>query len=406
MATYQYAARTTDGKTVTGTVEAPSERDAVSKVRMQNLTIVNMREQRVRAAKGGTRRTKYVRVKMMEMVIFTRQMSTMISAGIPLLECLEIMEEQTENSGFRSSLEDIVSSVRAGSDFSAALAQHPRVFSPLYVNMVKAGEASGQLDVIMTRLAEYMESSAQLRREIRSAMTYPIVALSLVLTITFFLLTYVVPKFKDIFDTMDITLPWLTRMVLHVGITLRDSLHWVALILTVVVVLLVLYARKTRMGRWQMDWLKLHIWIFGPLFHKVALSRFAKTFSTLIKSGVPILASLDIVAGTTGNVLVTKGIEDARENVRQGETLAEPLAASGVFPPMVTRMISVGERTGALESLLEKIGEFYDQQVTAAVESLTALIEPLLIAIMGIIVGTIVLSIFLPIIKLQEVLTR
>ena len=406
MARYQYAARTPDGKTVTGTVDATTERDAVSKVRMQNLTIVNMHEHRARTAKTTARRSRYVRVKMMEMVIFTRQMSTMISAGIPLLECLEIMEEHTANAGFRSALGEIVSSARAGSDFSAALAQQPRIFSSLYVNMVRAGEASGQLDIIMTRLAEYMESSAQLRREIRSAMTYPIVALALVLTITFFLLTYIVPRFKEIFDSMDIKLPWLTDMVLLVGITLRDSLLWVVLIAAVVVFLLILYTHKTKMGRWQLDWLKLHIWVFGPLFHKVALSRFAKTFSTLIKSGVPILASLDIVAGTTGNVLVTKGIVDARENVRQGETLAEPLAASGVFPPMVTRMISVGERTGALESLLEKIGEFYDQQVTAAVEGLTALIEPLLIAVMGIIVGTIVLSIFLPIIKLQEVLTR
>ncbi|MFH0963369.1 MAG: type II secretion system F family protein [Planctomycetota bacterium] len=403
MPQFKYAARTADGKRVTGDVEALTERDAVAKLRTQNLTIMSLSGE-AKAAAAPTRRPLWGRVKMMEMVIFTRQMSTMVAAGIPLLECLEIMEEQTDNVTFKMTLGEVVASVRSGSDLSAALAQHPRIFPPLYVNMVRAGEASGQLDIILTRLAEYLESTAQLRREIRAAMTYPVVALSLVLSITFFLLTYIVPKFQEIFTQMEVALPLPTRIVLLIGITLRDSLLWVVISLAAIVVVLGLYTHRTKMGRWQLDWFKLHVWVFGPLFHKVALSRFAKTFSTLIKSGVPILASLDIVGGTTGNVLVTKAIENARENVRQGETLAEPLASSGLFPPMVTRMISVGERSGALENLLEKISEFYDQQVTAAVESLTSLIEPILIAIMGVIVGTIVLSIFLPIIKLQEVL--
>jgi len=407
MSKFRYAARSTDGKGVTGTLEAPSERDALGQLRSQGMTVLNLRED-VRARLFSGKRpvsARRARVKIMEMVIFTRQVSTMIAAGIPLLECLEIMEEQTDNPGFEAVLGKVVQSVRGGSDLSAALTQHPKVFPEIYINMVSAGEASGQLDVIMTRLAEYMESSAQLRREIRSAMTYPVVALALVLSITFFLLTYIVPKFEEIFISLEIPLPGITRLVLAVGLTLRDQMWMVLLIAAVIIFLLWLYITKTQIGRWQKDWLSIHVWVFGPLFHKVAISRFARTFSTLIKSGVPILAALDIVAGTTGNVVITKAIEAARENVRQGETLAEPLALSGVFPPMVTRMISVGERSGALESLLEKISEFYDQQVQAAVEGLTSLIEPLLIAFMGLLVGGIVLAIFLPIIKIQQLLS-
>lgn len=407
MSKFRYAARSIDGKGITGTLDAASERDALGQLRSQGMTVLNVRED-VRAMPFSGKKpvsARRARVKIMEMVIFTRQMSTMIAAGIPLLECLEIMQEQTDNAGFEAVLGKVVQGVRGGSDLSSALAEHPRVFPEIYINMISAGEASGQLDVIMTRLAEYMEASAQLRREIRSAMTYPVVALVLVFSITFFLLTYIVPKFEEIFISLEVPLPTITRIVLAVGLTLRDQLWVVLLSGAVMIFLLWLYVTKTQIGRWQKDWLSIHVWVFGPLFHKVALSRFARTFSTLIKSGVPILAALDIVAGTTGNVVVTKAIEAARENVRQGETLAEPLALSGVFPPMVTRMISVGERSGALESLLEKISEFYDQQVQAAVEGLTSLIEPLLIAFMGLLVGGIVLAIFLPIIKIQQLLS-
>lgn len=404
MPKFRYAARSTDGKGVTGTLEAPSEGDALGQLRSRGVTVLNIREDvrsRLFSRKGPVSAGR-ARVRIMEMVIFTRQMSTMIAAGIPLLECLEIMQEQTDNPGFAAVLGKVVQGVRGGSDLSAALTEHPRAFPEIYVNMISAGEASGQLDVIMTRLAEYMEATAQLRREIRSAMTYPVVALVLVFSITFFLLTYIVPKFEEIFISLEIPLPWITRFVLKLGIALSD--HTLAVLLggAMSIFLLWLYVTKTQIGRWHKDWLSIHVWVFGPLFHKVALSRFARTFSTLIKSGVPILAALDIVAGTTGNVVITKAIEAARENVRQGETLAEPLALSGVFPPMVTRMISVGERSGALESLLEKISEFYDQQVQAAVDGLTSLIEPLLIAFMGVVVGGIVLAIFLPIIKIQE----
>jgi type IV pilus assembly protein PilC len=339
------------------------------------------------------------------MVLFSRQMSTMITAGIPLLEALEIMVEQTDNKGFAAVLNQVVEDVRTGSDLSSALARYPRIFPPLYTNMIKAGEASGQLDVIMQRLAGYQESMAQLRRRIKSAMTYPVVSLTLVLGITTFLMVVIVPKFKDIFDTLRIDLPGITRFILNLSTALRR--HFVKLLIGIVAFVIgaVIYA-KTEFGGRQMDWLKLNLPIVGDLFRKVAISRFTKTLSTLLRSGVPILGALEIVAGTSGNRVIAEAVSNSRDNVRQGETLAEPLAASGVFPPMVTRMIAIGEKSGALEELLEKVSVFYEQQVEAAVDGLTSMIEPLLIVAMGVMVGGVVLSIFLPILKIQEVLQK
>jgi type IV pilus assembly protein PilC len=293
--------------------------------------------------------------------------------------------------------------VRGGGDFSESLAQYPRVFARIYVNMVRAGEAAGELDTILTRLADYQEAASALRREIRSAMTYPTVSLVMVLGITVFLLTVIVPRFVPMFTGLGVPLPLPTRILMEISLFMQANFLYFGAGLGAVVAGLVLY-RKTPMGAWQFDWLKMHIPVFGSLFHKVAISRFSRTFATLIQSGVPILNALEIVASTSGNRLIEDAVLAAAVNVKQGETLAEPLARSKMFPPMVTRMISVGEKAGALEQLLEKISEFYDQQVRTTVESLTSLIEPLMIGFMGLMVGSIVLSIFLPIFKIQQVL--
>jgi type IV pilus assembly protein PilC len=336
-----------------------------------------------------------------EVVVFTRQLATMVGAGIPILEAIEIQREQAESPGFRMVLEGVVESVRGGTDFSAALEKFPKVFPELYVNMVRAGEASGQLDLILIRLAEYQEATAQLKREIKSAMTYPVISLVLVFGIASFLMIGIVPQFKPVFDSLDIQLPGLTLMVMDVAFFCRD--FWYLIFGSIGAAIFgVLAFKKTPKGHYMFDAFLLRMPIFGSLFRKVALSRFARTFSTLVKSGVPILAAMDIVASTSGNKVIAKAVLRARENVRQGETLSAPLAESAVFPPMVTKMISIGERTGALDTLLEKIAHFYDQQVEAAVKGLTSLIEPLLIGIMGFIVGGIVLAVFLPIFKLQE----
>lgn len=346
------------------------------------------------------------KVKLAEKVIFTRQLSTMISAGIPLLECLEILAEQLENPGFKAVLEEIVMDVRGGTDLSTAMARHPRVFEDIYVNMVRAGEVSGQIDEILVRLAEYQEATAKLRGQIVSAMTYPVISLGLIGCIVLFLMLVIIPKFQEIFDSMGVELPLITQILLDTSNWMQNNM--VLWVLGIVAAIFALQAYiKTSVGKRQYHWLLLSMPVFGPLFKKVAVSRFARTFSTLISSGVPILGALEIVASTAGNVHIEGLVMEASESVRQGETLASPLATKPkLFPPMVTRMIAIGEKSGALEALLMKISEFYDQQVEQSVEQLTSLIEPIMICIMGVLVGGMVLAIFLPIFELQKSLQQ
>ncbi len=404
MPTFRYSARTGAGDNVSGTVSAGNQAEALGQLRSQDLTVISLREEvRRREFPLLGRGRLRARVSTEEMVVFTRQFSTMISAGIPLLEALEILAEQVENQGFSRVISRCVEKVRAGSDLSAALADHPGVFPDVYVSMIRAGEASGQLDDILNRLAEYQEAAARLKREIKAAMTYPTISLTLIIFIAMFLMLFIVPKFKEIYDGLNVEIPMLTQVTMGTAMYLRTHFWQFFLGALAVVVALILYTR-TEFGGRQWDWMKLKVPVFGPLFRKVALSRFSRTFATLLRSGVPILGALDIVAGIAGNRIVAEAIINARESVRQGESLAQPLSESPVFPPMVTRMIAIGERSGALEQLLTKISQFYDEQVEATVESLTSLIEPLMIAAMGVIVGTIVLSVFLPIFKLQQIL--
>lgn len=415
MAEFRYEAKDASGKRQDGTLSAGSADEAASDLSKRGLTVVA-----VTPVGGGTKKgesggavasflsgkvtAKSARVKLKELVIFTRQLATMISAGIPLLECLEILCEQTENPGFKAVLEEIVLDVRSGTDMSSALAKHPRVFEDIYVNMVRAGEVSGQIDEILVRLAEYQEKTQKLRQQITSAMTYPVISLILIFGIVLFLLLVIIPKFKEIFASMGVELPFITTALLACSDFLIDEWYiWVPGVIGTFIGLR-LYS-KTTIGRRQSDWLKLFAPIFGPLFKKVAISRFTRTFATLISSGVPILGALEIVASTSGNVHIEELVMAASESVRQGDTLASPLATKPkLFPPMVTRMIAIGEKSGALEQLLMKISEFYDDEVEAAVEQLTSLIEPIMICIMGILVGGMVLAIFLPIFALQKAL--
>lgn len=410
MAEFTYKARNAAGKNLSGTIIADSLDDAKSELRKQGFQILDLSEKGKRAAsfnlsslleQARTAGTRRVRVKAQDLIVFTRQLATMLSAGIPLLECLEILSEQVEGAGFQSVIDEIVNDVRTGSDFSEALRKHPKIFTNIYVSMIKAGEASGQLDDILIRLAEYQEAAAALRARIRAAMTYPVVSLALIFLITVGLLVFIIPKFQEIFDGLDIDLPKPTLILLTVSNWMKNNaLIWIGGLVAAGIGLN-LYT-STPAGAWQADWVRLRVPIFGPLFRKVAISRFSRTFATLIQSGVPILGALEIVAATSGNRILEDAVLDASVSVRQGETLASPLEKSGVFPPMVTRMIAIGEKSGALESLLAKIAEFYDQQVATAVESLTSLIEPLMIAIMGVIVGGMVLAIFMPIFELAS----
>ncbi len=341
------------------------------------------------------------RVSGNDLVIFTRQFATMVEAGLPVIEILDILLEQTDDAGFKIVVTDVRAAVRSGTDLSSALAKWPKIFSPLYVNLIRAGEASGELDVILKRLSAYLEKTASLKRKIISAMAYPGVSLAAILLITIGLLTFIVPMFKEMFDQLGADLPTPTRIVMAISDTLIN--RWYITVGGVIGFLVVLkLVRKSPRGRYLLDALILKMPVCGELFQKVALSRFSRTFSTMLKSGVPMLASLDIVASTAGNGVVEEAILASREAVRQGESLATPLSESTVFPPMVVRMTSVGERTGALESLMEKVADFYDEQVDTAVDSLTSIIEPVLICVMGVLVGAIVIAIFLPILSLQQ----
>lgn len=417
MATYKYLAKNNTGQTIQGTVSAKDQAEALSELRRKNLVVLQVHQAAGTVKKGGSpaaRRGGVLGfsltragmkagqgVKNDELVLFARQLATMISAGIPLLESLEILSEQADTVGFKKCLEDIVFEIRGGKDLSQCFDKYPKVFSDIFVSMIRAGEASGQLDEILARLADYMEATQKLKRDIRAAMTYPVISLILVLGITAFLMVGIVPKFQEVFISLEVDMPKLTQYVLNVSLWCKDNWYvWTAVAFGAFMLFGVY--KKTPVGSRQTDWMKLNVPVFGPLFRKVALSRFARTFATLIKSGVPILGSLEIVSQTAGNRVIADVVDEARENVRQGDALSEPLAESKVFPPMVTRMIGIGEKSGSLETLLEKIAVFYDDQVAAEVKSLTSMIEPILIGVMGFLVGGIVLAVFLPIFELQK----
>ena len=402
MTQFKYAAKGPTGQTVEGTIAAATKAEAVAELRKQNLVVMRLDEAaaKQRRSLGELRFGKVkIKAKKGELVIFTRQLATMVGAGLSLLESLEVLGHQAESPGMKLCCQSLVDSVRSGSDLSAAMEQCPLVFDHLYISMVKAGEISGQMDIILNRLADYEEASEELLREIKSAMTYPVISMVLVLGITGFLMIGVVPTFKNVFESLDAELPAITQFVLDCSDFLRANV--VLLIGAMFGAFVALKAfKKTPRGRLLWDRLMLKLPVFGPLFTKVCLARFSRTFATLIRSGVPIMSTLDIVANTSGNAVVSRVVLSSRESVRNGNLLSEPLAEEPVFPPMVTRMIAIGERTGALETLLEKIAEFYDSQVKAQVKALTSLIEPLLIAFMGVIVGGVVLAIFAPILDM------
>ena len=406
MTSYKYAAKGPGGKTVEGEIEAGDRNEVLSELRRQNLVVMSIDEvSGRRAGSGGGRgkgpktiKSKGVKpnASRVELVLFTRQLATMVGAGISLLEGLEVLAEQAETPAFKACCEKLIAEVRGGSDLSAAMEQCPKAFTELYVSMVKAAEVSGQMDIILVRLADYLEAAEELRREIKSAMTYPVISLILVTGITAFLMIGIVPGFRQVFDSLDTELPALTKFVLGISEWMRAQ--WVLLFGGMFGALFAGWmVMKSEKGQFLYDKLSLKVPVFGPLFSKVALARFSRTFATLIRSGVPIMSTLEIVAATSGNRVISIAVHASRDAVRSGNTLSGPLGESPVFPPMVVRMIAIGEKSGALENLLEKIAEFYDSQVKATVKSLTSLIEPILISVMGVMVGGVVLSVFLPI---------
>jgi len=362
-------------------------------------------KQMAAGAKGGSRKLGR-KVKTPELLVFTRQLSTIVSAGLPLLQGLDILAEQTEDANFAAIIQNIAQDVENGETFSDTLRHFPNAFPDIYVSMVRAGEAGGDLDGVLLQLADYLESAEELKRRIKSAMTYPVVAFSMIVLIAAGLIVWVVPQFAHIFASIGGTLPAPTRVLIAISNLLRS---WRALVVLggfVALILAVKLYAKTESGRYNVDALKLRLPVFGQLLRKVAISRFARTLSTLTRSGVPILQALEIVERTSGNEVFAKAIRESGNSVQSGETLSDPLARSQQFPAMVTRMIGVGEKAGALETMLQKISDFYDSEVRATVDSLTSLIEPLLIMMMGLVVGGIVIALFMPILMLSSLVSQ
>lgn len=401
MSQFKYVAKNENAATVTGTVDADSKEAVVKELRKRNLIVVSVIE--VKAAKRKNFSIGKENVKSDELVIFTRQLSTMIEAGIPILQSLDALEEQITQSYFKGIIAGIRQDVSVGNSLSAAFGKYPTVFDNLFVSMIKAGEIGGALNVLLDRIASYMEKDLKLRRKVQTAMVYPSVVMTMALLITILLLIKVVPTFKGIFESLGKELPAMTQALIFVSDNLRSSLLWVIVGVVVVFFLFTKY-RKTEKGSLQVDRMVLHLPVFGSLIQKVSISRFSRTLATLIQSGVPILTALDIVGKSSGSRVIEVTVKDAAKRIQEGESISQPLIQSGVFPQMVTRMISVGEKTGKLDTMLTKIADFYEDQVDAAVAGLTSMIEPLIIGFLGIVVGFIVIALFMPIISLTSAL--
>lgn len=404
MGNFKYSAKDRNGNTVSGIIEAATETEIAEILHKKDLIVISVESAKERKEKAGKFKSAK-KIKLEDLVIFSRQLATMIDAGIPLVQALGILGEQIENPKFKQVVISVRQDIEAGVNFCDSLAKHPAIFSELYVNMARAGEVSGMLDEVLDRLASYLEKSASLARKIKSSLIYPAVVVSMSMLITAVLLLKVVPTFKGIFDTLGGQLPLPTRVLISISEIFRKQFFAFVGVLVCTGFVFKKYV-NTEKGRYNFDAQKLKAPLIGTLFQKVALAKFSRTFATLIKSGVSALNALDIVAKTSGNKVIEKVIFITRESVRDGEPISRPLSKSRVFPPMVCRMIGVGEQTGQLEKMLSKIADFYDEQVDAAVAGLTSMIEPLVIAFLGVVIGGIVIALFLPIFKITELVSK
>lgn len=398
MSTFVYNAVDQAGKTVKGRVDADNEQAVLAKLHEQNYHVLGISKDRD-ARVSGLSFSKAKKIKLHSLVVFSRQFATMIDAGIAIVRCLDILEGQTKDEVLHGVLTQCKKDVKGGMSLTDAFSKHPNVFSRLYINMVKAAEAGGILDQIMDRLSSFLEKEQEIKGKIKSAMIYPVMVLLFAVLMIVALFMFVLPKFKEIFDSMNVEMPIATRMLFGVSAVFRDF-WYVVVLLPIGLLLFYRYYSQTERGRWQIDTLKLKLPAIGDLVLKMAISRFARTFATLIASGVPMMRSLEIVGETAGNVVISTSVDNARNAIREGQKISAPLAQSGLFPGMVTQMIDIGEETGRLSEMLVKVSDFYDEEVEQAVKALTSLIEPCLIVVMGGIVGFIAVSIMAPIFKL------
>ena len=423
MPKFNYIAMDGSGRETKGSVEAATQAQAIAQIRSQGLfpTAIGLAGGGggKAAAKGAARGAKasssgkgmnmeiklpaflQPRVKAKELTLFTRQLATLVDAGLPLLRGLRVLHRQTNNSTLKNALQSMGESVESGSTFSEALSLHPRIFDNLYVNMVRAGEAGGVLELVLTRLAEFMEKSEKIKNKVKSAMTYPIVVLVAAVGITGFLLMTVIPKFEEIFlDLLEgKSLPAITRFVIAASNLLKNYFLVVAGVVAAIVILIRIWA-ATKGGRLVMDHVKTRLPVFGTLIRRTAIARFTRTLGTLMASGVPVLQALTIVRDTSGNAVYAAALQRVHDSVKEGETMAAPMEQTKAFPPMVISMVEVGEETGALPDMLTRIADTYEDEVDNAVAALTSILEPIMIIFLAVIVGTIVIAMFLPLVSI------
>ncbi len=417
MPNFQYIAMDAKGVETSGNIEAPNETEALAKLRAKGLFPKQIAEasgksakkssSKKRPAKGSAKSKLGGRIKPKVLMIFTRQLATLIDSGLPLLRGLTVLEKQEPNLVLKATISSLAEAVQSGSTFSESLAQHPRIFNKLYVNMVRAGELGGVLEVVLNRLAEYQEKAHKLKNKIVSAMVYPVIVMFIAVSILLFLMVFIVPKFKEMFaESGDSELPLISRIVFGFSDSLITSsvgpvpnVAWVLLIGFGIFSGMNAWGRTPK-GRVVLDNVKLKLPVFGDIQRKSAVSRFSRTLGTLVTSGVPILQALHITKETAGNVVISTAIEKVHEAVKEGETIVTPLQSSGVFPNMVISMVDVGEETGQLPDMLLKVADVYDDEVDNAVTALTSILEPIMIVFLAVIVGGVVFALFLPLIKI------
>lgn len=402
MITYAYQARDAQGKTVTGVTDAINEENAISVLMARGLMVLSLEQKSASKARG-----KVAKVPTADLVMFTRQLATMVEAGLPLVTGMTALFEQCDprkQVALKFVIGEVMSRVQQGETFNEAISKHPRIFSRLYISMVKAGEAGGMLSEILDRLAGFLESSARLTKKVKSAMTYPLVVISIALVVTVFLIVKVVPTFGGIFKDFGANLPGPTQFLLDLSALIRGNWIWLILVIGAAVFGLRRFL-NTPFGTELWDRYQLKLPVMGPLVHKICMSRFARTFAQLIRAGVPILEVMDIVGETSGNIMVERAIRGVASDVEKGETLAMAMSRQPIFPPMMLRMVSAGESTGKIDAMLEKMADFWDEEIEAMLDALTSLIEPFLIVFLGIIVGGIVVAMFLPIFKLGDIVS-
>ncbi|MGF7186409.1 type IV pilus assembly protein PilC [Desulfitispora alkaliphila] len=397
---YKYKARTYTGAIVEDTIESESREAAIQALRSQKLLVINIQEHKsplwdLENLKAMLQK----KMKIKELVIFSRQFATMINAGIPLLRSMKILMEQTENQGVKNSMEAVARDLERGSTLSETMGKHPQVFPKMYVSMVEAGETGGALDQVLERLANYYEKEEEIRSKIKSAMAYPGIIFAVAVLAVVFLLVFVLPTFSEMLIDMNVEMPLLTQVLINFG----DSLSkwwYLYLIALLGLTALISYAKKTPGVNYLWDKYMLRIPVYGNLQKKVLISRFSRTLGTLLRSGVPIIEALDVVKRTVGNQIMSQALEKAKDSIRDGQGVSEPLKDTGIFPLMTINMIAVGEETGELDNMLEKVSFYYDREVDTTISRLSASIEPIMMVAIGVVMGGIVLSIMLPMAQL------